>query len=97
MNKIEIIKKQVKPILEKHHIKKASLFGSLARGEEKKNSDADFLVQFPLNYGGLFAMARLKRDLEKTLKRKVDLSTYKAINPLIRKHINKDKIIIYER
>ena len=33
-------------ILQKHDVKKASLFGSIVRGEATKESDIDLLVEF---------------------------------------------------
>lgn len=35
-----------KDVLEKYRIKKIGLFGSFARGEQNKNSDIDFFVEF---------------------------------------------------
>ena len=35
-----------KEILKKYGVKKIGLFGSFVRGEQKKNSDIDFLVEF---------------------------------------------------
>lgn len=46
-NKIifEILEKH-KEVLKKFGVKKIGLFGSFVRGEQKKNSDLDFLVEF---------------------------------------------------
>ncbi len=42
MNKeIEKIKKKIVPILKKNKVVRAGIFGSYARGENKKNSDVD--------------------------------------------------------
>ena len=87
---------KINPILKKYQIKKASIFGSFARGEENKNSDLDLLVEMG-SIGGLMAMGRLKMDLEDALKRKVDLLTFKSVSHLIAENINKDKIQIYAK
>ena len=42
---IEKIKPKIIKILKKNKIKKAGIFGSYARGEQKKNSDIDILVE----------------------------------------------------
>lgn len=91
---LEYTIKKINPILEKYQIKRASIFGSFARGEEKKSSDVDLLIELG-KIGGLMAMGRLKMDLEKKLKRKVDLLTYNSINHLIAPHIKKDEIQIF--
>ena len=51
MNRIESIKKKAIPVLRKYKITKAGIFGSYARGDYKKNSDIDMLVQPPKGIG----------------------------------------------
>lgn len=92
--KIATVISQITPILRKYKVKKASIFGSFARGEEKKNSDLDILVELG-EIGGLLALAGLKRELEKVSKRRVDLLTYRAIHPPIKQYIKKDEIKVY--
>jgi uncharacterized protein len=94
--KLDTITKKINPILKKYEVKRASIFGSFARGEENKNSDLDLLVELG-KIGGLMAMGRLKMDLEKILKRKVDLLTYRSINHLLASNIKKDEIKIYAK
>jgi uncharacterized protein len=43
---ISSIKKKIIPILKRNHVVKAGIFGSYARGEAKRKSDIDILVQF---------------------------------------------------
>ena len=47
MNNIALIKQQAIPIFKKYGVSRASLFGSVVRGEEKKSSDIDILVEVP--------------------------------------------------
>ncbi|PIU15238.1 hypothetical protein COT20_01975 [bacterium (Candidatus Gribaldobacteria) CG08_land_8_20_14_0_20_39_15] len=97
MSKQEIAKKII-PILKKQGVKKAALFGSHARGEAKKNSDIDLLVEFSRNKEpGLFGFVGFKLELEEKLRRKVDLLTYNAIHPLLKNIILNDQKIIYEK
>ena len=52
MNKrIERIKLKALPILKKYGVAKAGIFGSYVRGENKKNSDIDILIQPPKGIG----------------------------------------------
>jgi len=82
---IEKIKRRILPILKKNNIKKAGIFGSYARGEQKKNSDIDILVEPAKNMG--FKFAGLEIQLTKALKRKVDLVSYGGISPDLKNKI----------
>jgi len=89
------IKRKITPILKKYDIKKAAIFGSVARGEQYITNDVDFIVETGKPMG--FKFIGLKMDIEKKLGRKIDLSTYKSINPLLKKSILKNQVKIYER
>ena len=67
-------------------VSKIGVFGSYARGKEKKNSDIDVLVEFdrPVN---LFEFSRLKSFLSDQLGIQVDLVTPGALKPLIKDEI----------
>jgi hypothetical protein len=95
-NKIKIIQNKIAPVLEKYGVKQASVFGSFARGEERKGSDIDLLVKLG-KQGGLFTLVRLQRELSKAAGKKIDLSTYASVNHLIKKFVDKDKIKIYDK
>lgn len=92
--KIKELKKKIIPILKKNDVVKSSVFGSFARGEDTPDSDIDMLVELK-GAKGLFFFVGLKRKLEKRLNRKVDLLTYRAVNPRLKKYIYKDEIKIY--
>ena len=94
--KITEIKAKILPILKKNGVIRASIFGSFARGEDKKGSDIDMLVEFK-KPKGMFHRIGLKFELEDALGKKVDLLTYNAINPLLKEYIYKDEIIIYDK
>ncbi|MBU1204081.1 MAG: nucleotidyltransferase domain-containing protein [Nanoarchaeota archaeon] len=76
----------IKKILIRNHIKKAGIFGSYAAGNPKKNSDIDILIQPPRGTS-LIGFVGIKLELEKNLKKKVDLLSYNGINPLLKKQI----------
>ncbi len=93
---IQTIKTKVTPILESEGVIKAAVFGSHATGEANHNIDVDLLVEF----GGrksLFDLVGLKLELEKILKKKVDLLTYRSLHHLLREIILNEQIIIYEK
>ncbi len=89
------IQTKIEPILRSHHIKKASLFGSVARGEDTTHSDVDLLVQLgqPM---GMIAYIRFIQEMEHVLNRPMDVITDKNINKHIQSEIQKDLRVIYE-
>jgi predicted nucleotidyltransferase len=82
--------------LAKTETKRASIFGSYARGEAIQSSDLDLLVEFEPSIS-LLTFVRYKRELEKLLGKKVDLLTPASISPYIFPKIQKDLKLIYER
>jgi hypothetical protein len=90
---INQIKNKVLPIVKQAGVTRCAIFGSYAKGEAKEKSDIDLLIDVPQGTG-LFAFVNLKNKLEKALKKKVDLVTYKSINPYIRESILKNHLPI---
>lgn len=91
-NNFDLLKKKVVRILKKYNVKRAGIFGSYARGEEKKNSDIDILIQYPKGLG--FGFIGIKFELEDALGKKVDLVTYGAIHPKLKDRILNDEVRI---
>ncbi len=89
---IKKIKSKIVPLLRKNKIKKAGIFGSYVRGEQKKNSDIDILIEPPKGIG--LGFVRIALELEDKLGRKVDLITYKSIHPLLKKRILNEEVRI---
>lgn len=89
---IEKIKSKIIRILKKNNVKKAGIFGSYVRGEQKKNSDIDILIEPPQGIG--FGFVGIILELEKKLGKKVHLVTYKFISPYIKKDILKEEVRI---
>ncbi|MCK5149822.1 nucleotidyltransferase family protein [Candidatus Pacearchaeota archaeon] len=89
--KIKEIEEKIKPLLKKEGIKKAGIFGSYAKGEQKKNSDIDILVEMK---GSLLDVVGLEIELKKLLRKKVDLLTYGGIHPLLKERILKEEVRI---
>lgn len=87
--------KEIKNLLSKHRkemeakykVKNIGVFGSFVRGEQKKKSDIDILVEFKETVD-FFEFLDLEEHLERLLGIKVDLVTKRALKPLI-----KDKIL----
>ena len=92
-NELEKIKQKIIEILKKNKIKKAGIFGSYARDEQKNDSDIDVLIQ-PTKEMSLLDLSGLKTELEEALNRKVDLVSYNYIHPYLKKKILNNEIRI---
>lgn len=87
------IKKIVVPVLKSNDVAKAGFFGSFVRGEARRKSDVDILVEFR-GRKSLFDLSHLELELEDRLCRKVDLLTYNSLNPLLRDRILNEEVRI---
>lgn len=95
----EKIKKKLsrhKLLLKKYHVKSIAIFGSYVRGNEKKDSDIDFLVEFDTsafgkNFKGYYDnYIGILKSLEKIFKKKIDLLTFDMISPYIKPYVVKE-------
>ncbi|MBS3100597.1 nucleotidyltransferase domain-containing protein [Candidatus Woesearchaeota archaeon] len=89
---IRSIQSKVVPTLKRNGVVRAGIFGSYARGEFTKKSDIDIVIQPPKGIG--FGFAGIELELEKKLKKKVDLLTYNSIHPLLKSRILKEEVKI---
>lgn len=89
---IEEIKHKVIPILRRHGIAKAGIFGSGARRELVIN-DIDLLVEIDHKIS-LLEFIEIKQELEEELAMKVDLVEYDALKPALREEILKEEVPI---
>jgi len=80
-------------VLERYDVKRAAVFGSLVRGEQKEGSDIDILVEFE-GEKSLLDLAGLKIELEEALHRKVDVLTYNSLHPLLKDRILQEQKVI---
>jgi uncharacterized protein len=92
--KIEEIKAAIKPILIRHHVKRAGIFGSMAKGNATSKSDIDILVELGDEIS-LLEFVGIKYELEDLLGRKVDLVEYQAVKPRLKNRIMSEEIRIY--
>ena len=90
---VEEIKKKIIPILKRHGVTRAGLFGSVVRGEETKESDIDVLVEIESRMS-LLDFVGLKLELEDALEKRVDLGEYSTIKPIIREQILSEEVAI---
>jgi uncharacterized protein len=88
---IRLKREEIVKIAAKHGARNVRVFGSVARGEAKPDSDVDFLVDvgavtsswFP---GGLIV------DLEALLGKRVEVVTERGLHPLLRDSILREAV-----
>lgn len=74
--------------LRKYSVRRIGLFGSYARGEQKRGSDVDLLVELETpSYNNFYD---LSVSLEKLLRRKVELVTNRGLSDHMRPYIEQD-------
>ena len=87
---------KVDDICHKYKINYLGMFGSMARGEQRADSEVELLVKFSdKNKIGLFELDQIQREFERRFGRKVDLVT--KINKYIEPEAMKDLTTIYEK
>ena len=86
---IQLPLEKIADFCKRNRIRKLSLFGSALKGELRKDSDIDFLVEFqPGEAPSLLDLARMERDLSTLLDgRKVDLRTPNELSRYFRDEV----------
>jgi len=94
----QVLTKIIADYFKTQPVLKAWLFGSYARGEETPESDVDILVEFDHSSPiGLFAYARMWRELQERLGVEVDLVEEGTLRPFAMDSAIRDKKLVYER
>ena len=93
MMSLDEIKKELIPILARYNIKKASIFGSVARGESTNSSDIDILIELS-DEASLLDFIEIKMEIEEKLGHNIDLVEFNAIKPALKNRILNDQVVI---
>ena len=75
-------------------VERIGIFGSFARGEQKRTSDVDVLVEFAPGKATFDNFMKLAFYLEDLFSRKVDLLTVKGVDRYIRPRVESEVIWI---
>lgn len=79
-----------------HGITFLALFGSYARGDNRKDSDMDFLVKID-SKKTLLDVIRVENEMGDLFDRKVQFVEDDTVPLELKKTINKEKIVLYEK
>ena len=84
-------REEIRRIAEQHGATNIRLFGSVARGEAKDESDVDLLVDVTTQTSSWFPIG-LILDLEKLLGRRVEIVTERALNKDLRETVLREAV-----
>jgi uncharacterized protein len=77
----------------RHGARNVRVFGSVARGDARPDSDVDFLVEMDPDRS-LFDRAGLLTDLEAILGTAVDVATERSLRPRVRDHVLREAVLL---
>ena len=90
-----VLKEHKAEVVQRYRVSELGIFGSFVRGEQKKRSDIDILVEFDeKNIPGLIKLSEMERYLQRLLKKKVDLVIKSGIRRELKKGILKEVVYI---
>ena len=89
----EILKKHKEEVSRKYKVSEIGIFGSFVRGDQKKRSDIDVLVDF-YEIPDLFKFIELEDYLRKLLPEKVDLVDKIGIRQELKDRILKEVVYL---
>lgn len=94
------IKKGVAAAMKKKKIRKmiksVAIFGSFARGTQKKKSDIDFLVELENIPIGL-DFFDIQYEFERQFQRKADVCTPNGLSPFIKEDVLKSAVKVFDK
>ena len=96
INREDIKKQMVAAISKFDKINMAWIYGSFSRGDDEPKSDIDIAIKTDENFNYL-DLAEVQHQLEKLIKRKVDIWFIDSFKPYIFEHVKPDLKLIYER
>ena len=76
-----------------HGVRNLRIFGSIARGEDRPDSDVDLLADMPLGLS-LFGLGRVEADLEAILGARVDLIPSADLKPSVKERIQHEMVAL---
>jgi uncharacterized protein len=86
-------RERIKKVFDSYGAGNVRVFGSVARGAERADSDIDLLLDLPAGVG-LFTLGRLRRELEDLLHARVDLVPADGLKPEARTQVESDLVTL---
>jgi uncharacterized protein len=84
------------PELRRRGVRHLAVFGSIARGEDRPDSDVDVAVEIEADRSfSLFHMEETRLFLEDALRRRVDLGEIDSFRPQVRAAFERERVAIF--
>jgi predicted nucleotidyltransferase len=92
------VEKKVLDICRRNDIIFMAIFGSFVRGEQTRRSDVDVAIEFEKGKKkSLLDLVHIQNELGKAFRRKVDLGTFRSLNPYVIEDVKKEMRVIYDQ
>ena len=92
LDELHAKKEAVAALAGRYGARRIRVFGSVARGEERPDSDVDFLVDFPRGYDLFTQRLPLMQGLANLFHRKVEFIPEHELNRHIREQVMKEAV-----
>jgi len=90
-----VLKEHKAEVVQKYRAREIGIFGSFVRGEQKRRSDIDILVEFDSgDIPGLLKLIEMEIYFEKLFRKKIDVVIKSGIRPELKNNILKEVIYI---
>jgi predicted nucleotidyltransferase len=86
----------VTPVAERYGVGRLYLFGSVARGDYREDSDYDFCIELG-NIRSMFVLSGFFQDLRDAVGGEIDLVEIKSVCSELLKAIKEEGVILYEK
>lgn len=83
MRRLRSLRPEIEKAAKRAHARNVRVFGSVARGEDRPESDIDLLVDAPVEAEGILPLIGLQRELHELLGERVDVSTPALLKPAV--------------
>lgn len=93
MQPMQQYKDLIIPVLKRFNIRRAAIFGSIAKHTETAQSDIDILIEAGNGFT-LFDALKLESELSEITNRRIDIVEFSAIKPSLEKEILRTAISI---
>jgi predicted nucleotidyltransferase len=90
---VQLKREQILRLARQHGVTKVRVFGSMARGDARPDSDVDLLVEVGAEPSAWFP-GGLVADLEELLGRKVQIITERGLDELLRDQVLEEAIAL---
>lgn len=92
LDELRARKSDIAALCRRYGASRMRVFGSVARGEERSDSDVDFLVEFPRGYDLFAQRLPLTEQLEDLLQRRVELIPEHELSAYIRDRVLQEAV-----